>query len=242
MPTPTTLSMPRGMWGEPYRIGVNGAHNTVGENVSAYNTAWVLSCQGGRRVLFLQVRRVLSLVLLFDLCALPYFLRPFPGPYPAGVPGRSVLVGSDRASQRRVVSRGLAHPRSETQVGDESRVWLGLPVGEAVQRWARDQSERSGRRGGLESEAVAVPPRPGLPVGDQIALLACRLGTWAGPRVCMLFATLSAGLSLLLGSRSMRDPGFMNPTRAPEPPGDSGRIVRGIFVFAGGCARAHPRV
>ena len=33
-------------------MGVNGAYNTVGENVSAYNTAWVLSCQGGRRVLY----------------------------------------------------------------------------------------------------------------------------------------------------------------------------------------------
>ena len=33
-------------------MGVNDAHNTVGENVGAYNTAWVLLCQGGRRVLF----------------------------------------------------------------------------------------------------------------------------------------------------------------------------------------------
>ena len=32
-------------------MGVNGIHNTVGENVSAYNTAWVLSCQGGHGVL-----------------------------------------------------------------------------------------------------------------------------------------------------------------------------------------------
>ena len=30
--------------GEPYHMGVNGAHSTVGENVDAYNTAWVLSC------------------------------------------------------------------------------------------------------------------------------------------------------------------------------------------------------
>ena len=30
---------------------VNGAHNTVGENVGAYNTAWALSCQEGRMVL-----------------------------------------------------------------------------------------------------------------------------------------------------------------------------------------------
>ena len=33
-------------------MGVDGAYNTVGENISAYNTAWVLSCQGGRRVLY----------------------------------------------------------------------------------------------------------------------------------------------------------------------------------------------
>ena len=32
-------------------MGVNGAHNTVGENVGAYNTVWVLSCQEGHRVL-----------------------------------------------------------------------------------------------------------------------------------------------------------------------------------------------
>ena len=37
MPAPITLLMPRGMWGEPYRMGVNGAHNTIGENVGAYN-------------------------------------------------------------------------------------------------------------------------------------------------------------------------------------------------------------
>ena len=66
--------------GEPYRMGVNGAHNIVGENVSAYNTTWILSCQGGRRALFLQVYRVWSQVLRFDLCVLPYFVRPFPGP------------------------------------------------------------------------------------------------------------------------------------------------------------------
>ena len=74
--------------GEPCRMGVNGAHNTVGENIGAYNTAWVLLCQGSRRALFLQVYRVWSLVLWFDLCALPYFLRPFPSPYRAGISDR----------------------------------------------------------------------------------------------------------------------------------------------------------
>ena len=38
----------------------------------------------------------------------------------------------------------------------------------------------------------------------------------------------------------MRDPGFMNPTGAPEPPGDSSRIVWGIFVLtAGARERTH---
>ena len=161
-------------------MGVNGTHNTIGENVSAYNTAWVLSCQGGCRVLFLQVYRVRSSVLRFDLYALPYFLCSFPGPYRAGVLCRLVPVGSDRASRRRVVSRGLAHPRTKTWVGVGSGVWPGLSVGEAVWRRAGDRSERSGQKGGLESEAGAIPPRPGLSVGDWIAPLACRLGTWAG--------------------------------------------------------------
>ena len=44
------------------------------------------------------------------------------------------------------------------------------------------QSERPSG-GGPELEAGTVPPRPGLPVGDWIALLAYRLGIWAGPGV-----------------------------------------------------------
>ena len=123
-----------------------------------------------------------------------------------------VLVGSDCASRRGVVSKGLAHPRSEKRVRVRSGVWPGLLVGEAVQRRARDRSERSGRRGGLESEAGAAPPRPGLPVEDWIAFLACRLGTRAGPRVCALVCNVVSWAEPLLGSQSMRDPGFMNPT------------------------------
>ena len=103
--------------GERYRMGVNGTHNNVGENIGAYNTVWALLCQGGCRVLFLQVYRVRSLVLQFDLCTLPYFFRLFPDPYRAGVPGWLALVGSECASWRRAVSRGLVH----------------LPVGDAGQ-------------------------------------------------------------------------------------------------------------
>ena len=69
-----------------------------------------------------------------DLGALPYLLRPFPGPHRAGVPGRLVPVGSDCVSRRKVVSRGSVHPQSETQVGVGSGAWPGLPVGEAIQR------------------------------------------------------------------------------------------------------------
>jgi len=39
---------------------------------------------------------------------------------------------------------------------------------------------------------------------------------------------------LLLKSRAMRDLGFMNLTGALEPPGDSGRIVWGMFVLTVG--------
>ena len=68
--------------------------------------------------------------------------------------------------------------------------WPGLLVREAIRNWAGDGGKRcssfvrpSGRRGRPESKAGAVPPRPGLPVGDLIALLACRLVIWAGPGV-----------------------------------------------------------
>ena len=61
---------------------------------------------------------------------------------------------------------------------------------------------------GQSQKTGAVPPRPDLPVGDWIALLTCCLDTWAGLEVCVL----SAWAEPLLGSRSARDPGFMNPT------------------------------
>ena len=53
-----------------------------------------------------------------DLSAPAYFLHPFPGPYRAGVPGRLVLVGSDCASWRRAVSRGLDTMTPNQVLGD----------------------------------------------------------------------------------------------------------------------------
>ena len=133
-------------------MGVNGAHNTIGGNIGAYNTVWALLCQGACRVLFLQVYRVRSLVSWFDLCALPCFLRSFPGPFRAGVPGRLVLVGSGCAGRRRAASRVFAYPGRRRGVGVGSSVlarpsdWRGRP------EVAGDRSERSGQRDGPESK------------------------------------------------------------------------------------------
>ena len=96
---------------------------------------------GGSQGIAWQVHKVRSLVLRFDLCALPYFLRSFPGPYRAGVPGRLVPVGPKCDSWRRAVSRCLVHPQSETRVGVGSSA-LARPSG-----------------GGLETEVSA-------PVGE----------------------------------------------------------------------------
>ena len=156
--------------------------------------------------------RVRTPVLWFDLCALPFFLRPFPGPYQAGVPGRLVPVDSDCVSQRRAVSRGLAHPRSETRVGVGSGVWPGLPVGEAVRRWAGDRSERfrSERRVGVESGCCSSSARPSGQRLDRPSSLSFRL--LGQPKSCALVRNVVCWAEPLLGSWSMRDPGFMNPT------------------------------
>ena len=97
-------------------MGVDGANNTVGK-MSAPTTllrfchAWevVGYCPAGIQGM------VLGIVV--DLSVLPYLLRPFLGPHRAVIPGRLVPVGSDCASWRRAVSRGLVYPRSETWVG-----------------------------------------------------------------------------------------------------------------------------
>jgi len=77
-----------------------------------------------------------------------------------------------------------------------------------------------GKMGRSQKTGIASP-RSDLPVGDWITLLAYSLDTLGRLMSC----ALSAWAKPLLGSRSARDPGFMNPTGALEPPGDSGRIV-----------------
>ena len=140
--------------------------------------------------------RVWSLVLRLTLSALPYFLRLFPGPYRAGIPGRLVPVGSDCVSRRGAVSRGSAHPRSEKRVGVRSGVGPSLSIEEAVQRRAGDRSERSGRRGWARvgsgrrsSSAMPSGRRLDCPSGPLFRCL-------GRPMSCLLLATLSVGPSL----------------------------------------------
>ena len=79
--------------------------------------------------------------IVFDLSALPYFLRPFPSPYQAGLPGRLVLVGSDCTSWRGAKSRGF----NASLIGEAGQ----------SQKWCFGQAFQSERpsEGGLETKA-----------------------------------------------------------------------------------------
>ena len=131
MLAPTTLLMPQRHMGGALPclsiMEVDGAYNTVGEMLAP--TTLLGFCHARKVVGYYPIGvqgTVLSIAV--DLSALPYFLHPFPGPYRAGVPGRLVLVGSDCASWRKAVSRGLVHPQSEMRVRVGSGVWLGFLV------------------------------------------------------------------------------------------------------------------
>ena len=144
MPAPIILLMPQRHVGGALlclsSMGADGAHNTVGENVGAYNTSWVLSCQEVAGYYPTSIQGTV-LGIAVDLSVLPYFFRPFPDPYQVGVPGRLVPVGSDCASQRGAVSRGLAFSRLEKRVGVGSGV-LARPSG----RRGRPEAGRSRKR------------------------------------------------------------------------------------------------
>ena len=110
-------------------MGVNGTHNTIEENVGAYNTVCVravaeyCSC---RRIGYGPWYRGLTRVLL----------SPFvPSPFRAGVSGQMALVGLGFAGRRRLVSRVLTYPgRRDTGLESEVGLGVGLPIGEAVRR------------------------------------------------------------------------------------------------------------
>ena len=125
--------------------------------------------------------------IAFDLSALPYFLRLFPGPYRAGVPGRLVPVGSICTSRRGAVSRGSAHSRSEKRVGVGSGVLARRfgRRGHPEAAWNRKRALfffRSERRAGVGNGRRSSSARPsGWRFGSPFP--ACRLGFWAGPGV-----------------------------------------------------------
>ena len=160
----------------------------------------------------LQVYRVWSLVFAVDLSALPYPLCPFPGPYRAGVPSQLVPVGSDCASRRGVVSRGSVHPRSEKRVG--VRKWcLARPSsrrGRPEAGWRPKRALRSERRAEVGSGCRSSSARPSGQRLDHPSGLSSR---YFGPAYELrVTRNIVYWAEPLLGSWSMRDPGFMNPT------------------------------
>ena len=137
-----------------------------------------------------------------DLSALPYFLRPFSGPYRAGVPGRLVPVGSDCASWRRAVTRGLAHPWSKTRVGVRCGVWPGHPEA----GWRPKRALRSERRARVRSGRRSSSARPSGRRLDHPSSLSSRyLGR---PMSCALLATSSVGPSLYWKAGPCGTPGL----------------------------------
>ena len=121
--------------GEPYRVfhsvGVDGAHNTVGQMLASTTLlgfwhAWKVSGHSSDMSCWYCPVGIQGTVLgiAVDLSALPYLLHPFPGPYRAGILGWLVPVGSDCASRRRAVSRGLMYSRSETRVSRKRVLFL----------------------------------------------------------------------------------------------------------------------
>ena len=136
------------------------------------------------------------LCLAVDLNALPYFLRPFPGPYRAGVPGRLIPVGSDCASRRGAISTGLVHSRSEKRVRVGSGA-LARPSGRRDRPeagWRPKRALRSERWAGVGSGCRSSSARPS---GRRLGRLSGLSSRYFGrPMSYVLFATLSVGPSL----------------------------------------------
>ena len=65
-------------------------------------------------------------------------------------------------------------------------------------------------------EAGVVPPRPGLLVRDLDFPSGLSFRYFGRPKTYALFIAFVRWAKPLLGSRSMRDPGFLNPTAVVE--------------------------
>ena len=133
------------------------------------------------------------------------FLRTSPSPYRAGVPGRLIPIGSNRANRRRAVSRGWAYPRSESAGSELEVVLLARLFGQRGRPeagWRPDRALRSKRwaRAGkrvlfllgltfwLEIGSLLCPSAQVLgPVHEVCAICLGRASVWKpvpeGPRV-----------------------------------------------------------
>ena len=131
--------------GGPYRMGVNGAHNTVEGNVGAYSTVCVRAATK-----YYSFRHAGHGPWYRGLTCAPWlcFLRSSPGSFRAGVPGRMAPIGSGRASRRRAVSRVSANPGRRCGVGVGSSVWAKPSDWRGHLEATVIRSECSGRRGG----------------------------------------------------------------------------------------------
>ena len=134
-----------------------------------------------------------------DLRALPYLLRLILWVFTerASTFGR-FPVGSYRAGRRRAVSRGSVYSWSEKQVGVGSE-----------RRPLLCQAFRSERRAGVGIECHSSLARPSGQRLDHPWPVVRFFGPAQELRVVR---NVVYWADSLLGSRSMRDPGFMNPT------------------------------
>ena len=127
-----------------------------------------------------------------DLSALPYLFCPFPGsslswrPWSVG-PSQLQLRQSEKSCKQR---------------------FGASPVGDTGWSQKRCLARPSSQRGRLESEASVIPLWPDLPVGDWTTLSAYHFRSLGRPMSCVL----PAWAEPWRGSRSPRDPGFMNLT------------------------------
>ena len=109
----------------------------------------------------------------------------------------------------------------------------GSYVPRSERRGVRVGSRARGRPSDWRGRPKAVGARSECfgRIGGPKWLMSGRCSSWARPSGQLLdrpFALLflDSQVELWHGSRSPRDPGFMNPTRAPEPPSDLSRIIR----------------
>ena len=142
-------------------------------------------------------------------------------------PSRSWPRQSEKSGKQ--ASYGVSGRRRGVGVGSYV-LGQAFPIGETARRRLVSEASapvlRSERWAEEVNERVLVPlgrpsgRRPDCPSGPLCFRLLGR------PMNYMLFSWAEPWC----GSRSPRDPGFMNPIGAPEPSGDLSRIVRGIFL------------